>query len=125
MEALKAIRLPRFRHPSSSVPSAPSEITPAPDLAWELVGDGRGHLLRELETLYWEAVKAEVENIVHTLKAWQKPELASLKIKDETDRHIHGFDTFLDNVSQETRAFAIRYGTPAAHPKNTLAFIVY
>lgn len=110
METLKAIRLPRFRHSSASAPSASSDITPAPDLAWALVGNGQDHLFRELESLYWDGVKAEVENIVRTLKAWQQPELSGVKIKDETDRHIHGFDTFLDNVSQETRAFAVRYG---------------
>lgn len=114
MEALKAIRLHRFRHSvpvSSSTSSASGDITLGSDVKWSLVGDGRDHLLEELEKLYWDGIAAEVENIVRTLRAWQQqPELADVRIKDESDRHIHGFDTFLDNVSQESRAFAIRYG---------------
>jgi hypothetical protein len=60
--------------------------------------------------LYWDGVKAELENIVRTLKAWQQPEFADVSIEDEDDDLIHGFDTFLDSVSQQSRAHAIRYG---------------
>ncbi|KAM5354211.1 hypothetical protein ACJ41O_000861 [Fusarium nematophilum] len=104
--------------------SSPSSITPAPDLAWTLVGPGQEHLLLELESLYWDGVKAELENIVRTLRAWQDEEEDSRVFdKDEDDGHIHGFDTFLDQVSQEARAFAIRYGNmrekEAKNPRNT------
>jgi hypothetical protein len=113
MEALKTIRLSRFRHSvasSSSTSSASGDITLGSDVKWSLVGDGKDHLLDELERLYWDGIAAEVENIVRTLRAWQQqPELAGVKIADESDRRIHGYDTFLDNVSQESRAFAIRY----------------
>ncbi|KAM0249758.1 hypothetical protein ACHAP5_002627 [Fusarium lateritium] len=87
-----------------------SNITPAPDIAWARVGSGKDHLLSELEILYWDGVKAELENIVRTLKAWQQPEYVDVSIEDEDDDHVHGFDTFLDQVSQESRAHAIRYG---------------
>lgn len=87
-----------------------SHITASPDISWKKIGLGEDHLLSELENLYWDGVKAELENIVRTLKIWQQPEYAEVTIKDESDDHIHGFDTFLDQVSQEARAHAIRYG---------------
>ncbi|KAM0425121.1 hypothetical protein ACHAPT_009681 [Fusarium lateritium] len=85
-----------------------SSITLAPDLAWSPAGSH--DLLAELQSLYWEGVKAELENIVRTLKAWQQPECSDVSVSEEDDTHIHGFDTFLDQVSQEARAFAKRYG---------------
>ncbi|KAF5613117.1 uncharacterized protein FSUBG_847 [Fusarium subglutinans] len=93
---------------ASSLPS--SHITSAPDISWTRVGPGKDHVLSELESLYWDGVKAELENIVRTLKAWQQPEFAQVSIEDEDDDLIHGFDTFLDSVSQQSRAHAIRYG---------------
>ncbi|KAJ4124157.1 hypothetical protein NW768_009511 [Fusarium equiseti] len=92
----------------SSLPS--SHITSAPDISWTKVGSGKDHLLSELESLYWDGVRTELENIVRTLKVWQQPEYAQVQIQDEDDDHIHGFDTFLDQVSQEARSHAIRYG---------------
>ncbi|RSM12703.1 hypothetical protein CDV31_006170, partial [Fusarium ambrosium] len=94
--------------PILSLASHTPSITLAPDLAWSPAGTH--DLLAELESLYWEGVKAELENIVRTLKAWQQPECSDVSVSDEDDAHIHGFDTFLDQVSQEARAFAKRYG---------------
>lgn len=85
-------------------------ITQAPKARWSLVGSGNTHLLDELEKLYWQGVRTELENIVHTLKIWQQPEYSGVNIDEENDTHIHGFDTFIDQVSQQTRAFAVRYG---------------
>jgi hypothetical protein len=94
--------------------SAPSShldnITPSPDLPWSLVGPAKEKLQDQLEQLYWEGIKGELENLVRALKAWEQPEFAAVASEDELDDHIHGFDTFLDQVSQESRAFAIRYG---------------
>jgi len=36
-------------------------------------------------------------------------------LDDENDNFIHGFDTFIDQVSQESRAFAIKYSTFRHH----------
>ncbi|KAF5025922.1 hypothetical protein F66182_1957 [Fusarium sp. NRRL 66182] len=100
----------RFLPVLSRPPLPTSAITSAPDISWTRVGPGKDHVLSELERLYWDGVKAELENIVRTLKAWQQPEYSHVSVKDEKDEHIHGFDTFLDQVSQESRAHAIRYG---------------
>lgn len=87
----------------------------------EHIGPGREHLLQELKKLYWEGVKWELENIIHSLRLWQRNEFLDVKIDKEddfsevtADNHghgfINGFDTFIDQVSDGARAFAIRYG---------------
>jgi hypothetical protein len=91
-------------------PFSPSNITSAPEASWAPVGLGKDVLLRELETLYWEGVRGELENIIRTLNTWQKPDFSRVKVDDEDDDFIHGFDTFIDQVTEESRAFAIRYG---------------
>ncbi|KAI9933669.1 hypothetical protein MW887_008142 [Aspergillus wentii] len=66
-------------------------------------------LVEELEKLYWHGVRRELENIISTLKLWQQEEYAEVNVNEENDK-IHGFDTFVDGVCHQTRAFAIRYG---------------
>lgn len=89
-----------------------SDITSAPDTAWSLVGKGSDTLRAELEVLYWEGVQGEIENIVRNVKLWQQPDLASVVLEKETpeEERIHGFTTFLDQVSDEARSFALRQG---------------
>jgi len=94
--------------PSSS-PSS-NNITNAPNLPWTEIGDAETYLRQELTSLYWEGVKRELEVILLTLKKWQEPEYSSVVLDDEKEKFVHGFDTFIDQVSQESRAFAIRYG---------------
>ena len=94
--------------PSSS-PSS-NNITNAPNLPWTEIGDAGTYLLQELTSLYWEGVKRELEVILLTLKKWQEPEYSSVVLDDEKEKFVHGFDTFIDQVSQESREFAIRYG---------------
>ncbi|SPQ20773.1 c9995225-d21e-49de-9587-fd45d7d956d4 [Thermothielavioides terrestris] len=91
-------------------PFSPSNITSAPEASWAPVGLGKDVLLRELETLYWEGVRGELENIIRTLNTWQKPDFSHVKVDDEDDDFIHRFNTFIDQVTEESRAFAIRYG---------------
>ncbi|KAM5463858.1 hypothetical protein MauCBS54593_007303 [Microsporum audouinii] len=102
------MRTPFFHRSLRS--SRVDSITPAPDTPWSLVGSADETLHNQLEHFYWEGIKGELENIIRTLKAWEQPELASVAIEEEQDNHIHGFDAFIDQVSQESRAFAIRYG---------------
>lgn len=78
--------------------------------AWSLVGPGKDTLRESLESLYWKGVENELENIIHTLKIWKQPQFAGVTVPDEDDGFIHGFDTFVDQVSEEAREFAIRYG---------------
>lgn len=103
MSRLKNIFLP-LRTPSQS------HITEQADAPWSPLGRGKYVLLPELEKLYWEGVRRELENIIRTLKIWQSAEFADVCVADEEDDFVHGFDTFLDQVTEESRAFAIRYG---------------
>lgn len=112
MARLSGIRLPRFN------------ITAATDASWTLLGPGNATLLPELEELYWEGVRGELENIIWTLKTWQKPEFSDVTVADEEDDFVHGFDTFIDQVAEEPRAFALRYGAIANAPFDD-AFDVY
>lgn len=97
---------------ASDRPSAAlsDDITPSPDLPWDLIGPAEDSLLRELEKMYWDGVRQELEVIILTLRRWQRPEFNFVELSDENDDFIHGFDTFIDQVSQESRAFATRYG---------------
>jgi hypothetical protein len=56
-------------------------------------------------------VKRDIEVILFTLKRWQEPTNSSTTLQDDAGDFIHGFDTFIDQVSEESRAFAIHYGT--------------
>jgi soluble cytochrome b562 len=60
--------------------------------------------------MYWNGVSREMAHILLTLRKWQQPEYASVVLSDETDDFIHGFDTFMDQVSESARDFAARYG---------------
>lgn len=87
-------------------------ITPGPDIPWERVGPEGGaaqSLLPELEQMYWNGVKNELEVILLTLKKWREAEYESVLLEVETDDFVHGFDTFIDQVTQESREFASRY----------------
>ncbi|PYH86892.1 hypothetical protein BO82DRAFT_397458 [Aspergillus uvarum CBS 121591] len=105
MSCLGGIRL-SHRFERSSLPN----ITLAPRAPWKLVGPASVHLQTELETLYWYGVGLELENIIRTLKTWQQSEYTDVAVDDDHDNNVHGFDTFIDQVTQETRAFALRYG---------------
>lgn len=104
------MRKPRFSiglWPSSkSAPSGSGDITKADNLSWNLIGDAKGSLFNELERLYWIGVRQELESILGTLRAWQAPQHQNVRLKDEGDNFVHGFDTFIDQVSEASRAFA-------------------
>jgi hypothetical protein len=82
-----------------------------PHEKWSPVAHGRDALQRALEDMYWVGVRDELENIIRTLAIWQQPEFADVSVPDENDDHIHGFDTFVDQVSQHAREHAIKYST--------------
>jgi len=87
-----------------------SSITTAPNLKWSPIkGPVEETLFPELQTMYWDGVKRELAHILLTLKKWQQPEYASTILVDEKDDFIHGFDTFVDQVSESSRDFASRY----------------
>lgn len=98
--------------PRGSVPkiSSRSNITEAPNFGREEIGPAHGHLRDELLHMYWAGVRRELAHIVLTLRRWQSSkDVADTVLPDEEDNLIHGFDTFLDQVSHSSRRFAHRY----------------
>ncbi|KAL3707712.1 hypothetical protein TMatcc_005693 [Talaromyces marneffei ATCC 18224] len=95
---------------SKSKSSAQSTRVPAVHHEeWSPIANSRESLQRALEDMYWEGVRDELENIIRPLAIWQQPEFADVLVPDENDDFIHGFDTFVDQVSQHAREHAIRY----------------
>ncbi|KAF9885599.1 hypothetical protein FE257_012805 [Aspergillus nanangensis] len=95
----------------------PTNITDAPDLPWSQIGSGREHLVQELEKLYWEGARDELENIIRTLQYWRDPQCADITPEGDEDDHIHGYETFLDQLSRPARDFAARYNVKS-NPTN-------
>jgi hypothetical protein len=94
---------------AAAQPSSGSHVTDAPDIPREDIGLANVHLEREMLKMYWAGVRRELEHILLTLKRWQvKEEFADMVLADETDTHIHGYDTFLDSVSHSSRQFTER-----------------
>ena len=85
-------------------------ITPSRRQHWTKIGPAETHLYESVKNLYWIGVEQEVENILRTLSTWQRGTNSQINIEDEDDQ-IHGYDTFLDQVSKEARDFAAAYGT--------------
>jgi hypothetical protein len=88
----------------------PNNITWAPSQKWQPIeGPVLEALLQELQKMYWQGVKRELGDIILTMNKWQSPEYAAAILDDEEDDFIHGFDTFVDQVSEKSREFAQRY----------------
>jgi hypothetical protein len=99
--------------PSQSASQSSIEAENEPNLPWEELGSASEHLLPQLRKMYWDGVKRELTHILLTLREWQLPKYSSILLEDEEDDFIHGYDTFLDQVSYDSRIFAQRYGTSA------------
>jgi hypothetical protein len=72
-------------------------------------------LYPEIEEMYWDGVRKEVEVLLITLKQWQEQwqEQANgdIPLPGEIQVDLHeGFDTFIDQVTEESRSFARRAG---------------
>jgi hypothetical protein len=93
-----------------SAPSSSSNITGSENRPWTLIGEAKDHLIAELEQLYWMGVEQELESVILTLKTWQLEKLSEVTLEDESDNFVHGFDTFIDQVSEESRQFAGQVG---------------
>ncbi|KAK2808171.1 hypothetical protein FQN50_004912 [Emmonsiellopsis sp. PD_5] len=101
----------RFTLPVRSLRSKPppSNSTTATNMPWQFEADGkdvREKLWQELEEMYWDGAKRELEAILLTLQQWQDPSFSHVELEAETDNFIHGFDTFIDQVSKGPREFA-------------------
>lgn len=101
---------PNFLLPSSA-PTSLSNVTDAPAFHREHIGSAGEHLQDELVRMYWIGVRRELTHIVLTLRRWQgegHADYSKTVLPDEEDHLIHGYDTFLDQVSHSSRNFAAR-----------------
>lgn len=92
------------------VASASAHVSNGTDLDWTFIPHPEHSLLQELKKLYWNGVRRELIDIIFTLKTWQHEDFAEVVLSDETDQEIYGFDTFLDQVNESSRDFALLYG---------------
>ncbi|KAJ2985487.1 hypothetical protein NUW58_g5506 [Xylaria curta] len=95
-----------IRTSSHSVQSDSGDITKAENLPWNLIGDAKDNLFKELERLYWIGVQQDLESVLCTLREWRAPQYQNISLEDESDNFVHGYDTFIDQVSEASRAFA-------------------
>ena len=79
------------------------------DLKWTSIPNPQQALLQELQQLYWNGVRRELMDIIFTLKTWQHKDFEKVALSDETDQETYGFDTFLDQVIESSRDFALQY----------------
>lgn len=92
------------------VANASSHVSNGADLDWTSIPDPEQALLREVKKMYWSGVRRELIDIIFTLKTWQHEDFAQVVLSDETDQEVYGFDTFLDQVNESSRDFALLYG---------------
>ncbi|KAF9774489.1 hypothetical protein IL306_007493 [Fusarium sp. DS 682] len=90
---------------SSSSDSSGAHITNAPVIPSIRLGPATEHLETELLRLYWQGVERELPYLLLTFRRWQSRPETSDYLPDEEDDHIHGYDTFLDSVSDISRQF--------------------
>ncbi|KAI9765544.1 MAG: hypothetical protein M1839_005486 [Geoglossum umbratile] len=81
-----------------------------PDEPWHEIPSPGENLMVRMREMYWAGVKHEMALILLTLREWQRPKYASIILQDENDSDIHGYDTFVDQVNEDSREFAERYG---------------
>jgi hypothetical protein len=104
--------------PSSSPDFSGSHITDGKSIPREKIGPASVHLEKQMQALYWQGVKRELSGIILTLRAWQlRPEMADTVLADEQPEEgygnsIHGYEMFMDQVSQSARDFATRNSPP-------------
>lgn len=92
------------------IAKASAHVSNGIDLDWTAIPDPQQALLQELKKMYWNGVRRELIDIIFTLKTWQHEDFAQVALSDENDHEIYGFDTFLDQVNESSRDFALQYG---------------
>ncbi|ORY16587.1 hypothetical protein BCR34DRAFT_671613 [Clohesyomyces aquaticus] len=107
MSTLIFSKLRPFRHAGKIAASSPRSASAQSETpTWQRIGEAQHHLLKALEELYWAGVEQELESVLIALRAWQRPENSKVELDDEEDSFIHGFDTFIDQISEDSRSFA-------------------
>ena len=91
------------------IATASAHVSNGTDPEWTSIPNPQQALLHELKQLYWNGIRRELVDIIFTLKTWQHQDFEKVALSDETDQDIYGFDTFLDQVNESSREFALQY----------------
>ena len=91
------------------IASASAAAGDGDDLKWTSIPNAQQALLQEVQQLYWNGVRRELTDIIFTLKRWQHEDFEKVALSDENDQEIIRFDTFLDQVNESSRDFALEY----------------
>lgn len=90
-----------------------SKVNEIKSSKWEAVGNSRSALKEQLGNLYWDGVRQELKVILFTLKKLQQPACKEVLEREQetlSDDTPFGFETFVDQVSLESRRLAYSYG---------------
>ncbi|KAK0616944.1 hypothetical protein B0T14DRAFT_605114 [Immersiella caudata] len=110
MPSLLARALPVLGKVPAASSSSESHVTDAPDIERIRIGPAANHLRDAMMQMYWAGVRRELPYIIMTLRKWQtRDEFSKTVLSDEEDLYIHGYDTFLDQVSHSSRKFGDRH----------------
>jgi hypothetical protein len=85
--------------------SSGAHITESAPIPSKSIGPAGQHLQNELLKMYWQGVEHELPYLLLIFHHWQSGKETSGLLPDEEDDHIHGYDTFLDQVSDISRQF--------------------
>ncbi|KAH7323242.1 hypothetical protein B0I35DRAFT_500117 [Stachybotrys elegans] len=108
MESLLSSKwLDRATSSTGIVDSASGHITEGVRVEKTPIGPAAEHLRSQMIDLYWRGVRRELSEIILNLQAWQRPRFAS-PVEDEKNNLIHGYDTFIDQVSRYSRGYTTR-----------------
>ncbi|KAM7183569.1 hypothetical protein V8F20_012570 [Naviculisporaceae sp. PSN 640] len=100
--------------------SSGGHVTDAPEIERVKIGPARNHLYDTMLQMYWDGVRRELPYILLTLRKWRTHrEYSSSVLPDEEELYIHGYDTFLDQVSHSSRKFSDRASAKRPQPQTT------
>ncbi|XEV03037.1 hypothetical protein FSHL1_008324 [Fusarium sambucinum] len=100
-----------FLSRSEASASSGARSTKSPPIPRTNIGPAAEHLQHELLQMYWQGVERELPYLLLTFRYWQSSKETSCLLPDEEDHHIHGYDTFIDQVSDISRQFHERNKT--------------
>ena len=95
---------------NASTKGSSSHISQGIKAEWQAIPNGRDELLPQLQRMYWNGIRRELIDVISTLRAWQLQGAQDVVLDNEEDEEIYGFDTFLDQVNEHSRDFAVMYG---------------
>ena len=114
---IQSILQPMLKARESAAGKKAEDVTYAPEIPMNPLGPAADGLYSQLLRMYWLGVTREMKHILLTLRTWQRPPYESTILPDEKNDFIHGYDTFLEQLSQSTRSLAQKQGENGRNAK--------